>query len=120
MRLLALPQLHHKHGVRVVVVHSNLVSKAADLPERLATPSQITHQFVTLTWDCAKRSHIRKGHGPTLVGHSDTHTARKPVRFEESGQVCCLTTLTRYVEVRRRFLREHPGHALDGWPLPAD
>ena len=28
-------------------------------------------------------------------------------------------TPTRYVEVRRRFLREHPGHALDGWPLPA-
>ncbi|CAH0148936.1 hypothetical protein SRABI26_00660 [Arthrobacter sp. Bi26] len=27
---------------------------------------------------------------------------------------------TRYVEVWRRFLREHPGHALDGWPLPAD
>jgi len=29
-------------------------------------------------------------------------------------------TPTRYVEVRRRFLREHPGHAMDGWPLPAD
>lgn len=29
-------------------------------------------------------------------------------------------TPTRYVEVRRQFLREHPGHALDGWPLPAD
>ncbi|MEU8005426.1 helix-turn-helix domain-containing protein [Catellatospora sp. NPDC049111] len=29
-------------------------------------------------------------------------------------------TPTRYVEVRRRFLSEHPGHALDGWPLPAD
>jgi AraC-like DNA-binding protein len=29
-------------------------------------------------------------------------------------------TPTRYVEVRRRFLREHPGNALDGWPLPAD
>jgi hypothetical protein len=27
---------------------------------------------------------------------------------------------TRYVEIRRRFLREHPGHALDCWPLPAD
>jgi hypothetical protein len=26
----------------------------------------------------------------------------------------------RHVEVRRRFPREHPGHALDGWPLPAD
>jgi AraC-like DNA-binding protein len=29
-------------------------------------------------------------------------------------------TPTRYVEVRRRFLREHPGHTLAGWPLPAD
>ena len=29
-------------------------------------------------------------------------------------------TPTRYVEVRRRFLREHPGHPLGGWPLPAD
>jgi AraC-like DNA-binding protein len=29
-------------------------------------------------------------------------------------------TPSRYVEVRRRFLDEHPGHVLDGWPLPAD
>lgn len=29
-------------------------------------------------------------------------------------------TPTRYVEARRRFLRDHPGHALDGWSLPAD
>ncbi|WJK36062.1 helix-turn-helix domain-containing protein [Solwaraspora sp. WMMA2065] len=29
-------------------------------------------------------------------------------------------TPTRYVEVRRRFLREHPGHVLDRWPLAAD
>ncbi|MQA01222.1 MAG: helix-turn-helix domain-containing protein [Streptosporangiales bacterium] len=29
-------------------------------------------------------------------------------------------TPTRYVDVRRRFLREHPGHALDVGPLPAD
>ena len=29
-------------------------------------------------------------------------------------------TPTQYIEVRRRFLREHPGHTLDGWPLPAD
>ncbi|MEU8664814.1 helix-turn-helix domain-containing protein [Actinoplanes philippinensis] len=29
-------------------------------------------------------------------------------------------TPTRYTEVRRRFLRDHPGHVLDGWPLPAD
>lgn len=29
-------------------------------------------------------------------------------------------TPTRYAEVRRRFLREHPGNVLDSWPLPAD
>ena len=29
-------------------------------------------------------------------------------------------TPIRYVDVRRRFLREHPGHALDNWPRPAD
>ncbi|WP_436536129.1 helix-turn-helix domain-containing protein [Actinoplanes sp. HUAS TT8] len=29
-------------------------------------------------------------------------------------------TPTRYLEIRRRFLREHPGHVLDGWSLPAD
>jgi AraC-like DNA-binding protein len=29
-------------------------------------------------------------------------------------------TPTRYLEVRRRFLREHPGHVIEGWPLPAD
>ncbi|MFI5952443.1 helix-turn-helix domain-containing protein [Cryptosporangium sp. NPDC051539] len=29
-------------------------------------------------------------------------------------------TPTRYVEVRRRFLHEHPGHVMEGWPLPAD
>jgi AraC-like DNA-binding protein len=29
-------------------------------------------------------------------------------------------TPNRYLDVRRRFLREHPGHALDVGPLPAD
>ncbi|HEY1176024.1 MAG TPA: AraC family transcriptional regulator [Phytomonospora sp.] len=29
-------------------------------------------------------------------------------------------TPTRYMEIRRRFLREHPGHVLDGWSLPVD
>lgn len=29
-------------------------------------------------------------------------------------------TPTLYIEVRQRFLREHPDHALEGWPLPAD
>lgn len=29
-------------------------------------------------------------------------------------------TPTEYIELRRRFLREHPGNVLDSWPLPVD
>lgn len=29
-------------------------------------------------------------------------------------------TPTQYVDVRRRFMLEHPGHVLDSWPLPTD
>lgn len=29
-------------------------------------------------------------------------------------------TPTRYAEARRRFRRDHPGHVLEGWPVPAD
>jgi AraC-like DNA-binding protein len=29
-------------------------------------------------------------------------------------------TPTRYIEVRQQFLRDHPGHVFEGWPLPAD
>lgn len=79
MRLLALPHLNYKHGVRVVLIHSNLVSEAATLPEGLAAPGQMTDQLVALTRNCAKRSHIRKSHGPTVVGRCDIHHARKPV-----------------------------------------
>jgi len=75
MRLLVFPQLHDKHGVRVILVDSHLVGKAADLPKGLAAPRQMTHQFVALTRDCAKRSHIRKCHGPTVVGQCTIHGA---------------------------------------------
>ncbi|WP_328673231.1 hypothetical protein [Streptomyces sp. NBC_00328] len=41
-------------------------------------------------------------------------------RFGHEFRAFTGLTPARYVEVRRRFLREHPGHALDGRPLPAD
>ena len=36
-------------------------------------------------------------------------------RFGHELRGLTRVTPTRYVEVRRRFLREHPGHALDSW-----
>lgn len=49
-------------------------------------------------------------------------------REKQATRACQLASLepnsspskpTRYVEVRRRLLREHPG-TLDGWPPPAE
>jgi hypothetical protein len=61
---------------------------------------------------------------PMLAAFFDMLTNRDP----KTQRAYCSTvqdfiawlTPTRYVEVRRRFLREHPGHVLDGWPLPTD
>ena len=50
----------------------------------------------------------------------DVAIAAEPATFGHEFRAFTGLTPTRYVEVRRRFLREHPGHALDGWPLPAD
>ena len=35
-------------------------------------------------------------------------------------RACTGPTPTRCVDVRHRFLGEHPGHVLDSWPMPAD
>jgi AraC-like DNA-binding protein len=52
--------------------------------------------------------------GPNGAGYSDQ------AHFGHEFRAFTGLTPTRYVEVRRRFLQEHPGHVLDGWPLPAD
>ena len=54
--------------------------------------------------------------GPTGVADLPGHHAHFGHEFRAFAGV----TPTRFVEVRRRFLREHPGHAMDGRPLPAD
>jgi methylphosphotriester-DNA--protein-cysteine methyltransferase len=41
-------------------------------------------------------------------------------RFGHDFRTFTGLTPTRYLEVRRRFLREHPGHALNVGLLPAD
>src|SRR5919199_1701015 len=43
-----------------------------------------------------------------------------PAHFGHDFRTFTGLTPTRSLAVRRRFLREHPGHPLDAWPLPAD
>lgn len=80
MGVLALPQLHHEHRVRVVVVDSDLVGKAAHLPESVAALGQVAHQLIAPARESAERSHIRKGHPPTVVGQRAIHYDRKANR----------------------------------------
>jgi hypothetical protein len=67
--------------------------------------------------DCAP--HPRERGEPAAPG---SRTNRSGLCRADEHEFRAFTGLTptRYVEVRRRFLREHPGHTLEGWPLPAD
>ncbi|NYJ01727.1 AraC-like DNA-binding protein [Nocardioides thalensis] len=79
-------------------------------PKRLARSYRFT--LTTLAIDVA--APIDWGEVAADAGYFDqAHFARE---FREFSGL----TPTRYVEVRRRFLRDHPEHALEGWPLPAD
>ncbi|MGK5681415.1 helix-turn-helix domain-containing protein [Actinoplanes sp. URMC 104] len=79
-------------------------------PKRLARSYRFT--FTVLALDVA--APIDWGAVAAGAGYFDqAHFVRE---FREFTGL----TPTRYAEVRRRFLRDHPGHVLDGWPLPAD
>ncbi|SFS17910.1 AraC-type DNA-binding protein [Microbacterium sp. cf046] len=79
-------------------------------PKRLARSYRFT--FTVLALDVA--APIDWGDVAIRAGYFDqAHFVRE---FREYTGL----TPTRYVETRRRFLREHPDHALEGWPLPAD
>jgi hypothetical protein len=73
----------------------------AELRDRLATADG-PHEILTLLEEELLRR-LRETAGLGLVRRTSSVIAA-----------------TRYVEVRRQFLREHPGHVMDGWPLPAD
>ncbi|GAA2724625.1 helix-turn-helix domain-containing protein [Cellulomonas aerilata] len=79
-------------------------------PKRLAR----AHRFSTMVLSIDPAAPIDWAGLAARAGYFDqahfTHEFREFTGF----------TPTRYVEVRRRFLREHPGHVLEGWPLPAD
>jgi hypothetical protein len=66
----------------------------------------------------ARRSqHTRRRRKPVQPGEGPLD---HPPVFGHKFRAFTGLTPIRYVEVRRRFLREHPGHVLDSRPLPAD
>ncbi|MEE6260197.1 helix-turn-helix domain-containing protein [Plantactinospora sonchi] len=79
-------------------------------PKRLAR----THRFTATVFALNPAGPIDWGDLAYDAGYFDQ------AHFGHEFRAFTGLTPTRYVEVRRRFLREHPGHAMDGWPLPAD
>lgn len=79
-------------------------------PKRLAR----THRFVATVFSIDPAGPIDWAGLAVRAGYFDQ------AHFGHEFRAFTGLTPTRYVEVRRRFQREHPGHLLDGWPLPAD
>ncbi|MFD0889057.1 helix-turn-helix domain-containing protein, partial [Streptosporangium algeriense] len=79
-------------------------------PKRLAR----THRFAATVFAIDPAGPIDWGDLAGGAGYFDQ------AHFGHEFRAFTGLTPTRYVEIRRRFLREHPGHVLDGWPLPAD
>ncbi|MDR7275395.1 helix-turn-helix domain-containing protein [Catenuloplanes atrovinosus] len=79
-------------------------------PKRLAR----THRFTATVFAIDPAGPIDWGELAGGAGYFDQ------AHFGHEFRAFTGLTPTRYVEVRRRFLREHPGHTLDGWSLPAD
>ncbi|MET1073878.1 MAG: helix-turn-helix domain-containing protein [Umezawaea sp.] len=79
-------------------------------PKRLAR----TYRFTTAVFAIDPAGPVDWSGLATTAGYFDQ------AHFGHEFRAFTGLTPTRYVEVRRRFLREHPGHVMDGWPLPAD
>ncbi|WP_344169436.1 helix-turn-helix domain-containing protein [Kribbella lupini] len=79
-------------------------------PKRLAR----TYRFTTTVMAIDPAGPVDWGDVAARAGYFDQ------AHFGHEFRAFTGLTPTRYVEVRRRFLREHPGHTLEGWPLPAD
>lgn len=79
-------------------------------PKRLAR----THRFTAMVLAIDPAGPVDWGDLAGRAGYFDQ------AHFSHEFREFTGLTPTRYVEIRRRFLREHPGHVLDGWSLPAD
>ena len=79
-------------------------------PKRLAR----THRFAATVLAIDPAEPVNWGDVAGAAGYFDQ------AHFGHEFRAFTGLTPTRYIQARRRFLREHPGHTLDSWPLPAD
>ncbi|MFD5243888.1 helix-turn-helix domain-containing protein [Amycolatopsis sp. NPDC058340] len=79
-------------------------------PKRLAR----TYRFTATVFGIDPDAPIDWGEVASGAGYFDQ------AHFGHEFRAFTGLTPTRYLEVRRRFRNEHPGHVLDSWPLPAD
>ena len=94
-------------------------SATAELRDRLAEADGPHEMLALLEEELTRR--LRETAGPidwSGLAHDAGYFDQ--AHFGHEFRAFTGLTPTRYVEVRRRFLREHPGHAMDGWPLPTD
>ncbi|AXB41694.1 helix-turn-helix domain-containing protein [Amycolatopsis albispora] len=101
-------------GVAAGVSSTHLAQRFKQLigitPKRLAR----TYRFTTTVFAIDPTGPVDWGELASRAGYFDQ------AHFGHEFRAFTGLTPTRYLEVRRRFQREHPGHTLDGWPLPAD
>jgi AraC-like DNA-binding protein len=101
-------------SVAAGVSSTHLVQRFKELvgvtPKRLAR----THRFTATVFAIDPAGPIDWAELASGAGYFDQ------AHFGHEFRTFTGLTPTQYVEVRRRFLREHPGHVLDSWPLPAD
>lgn len=79
-------------------------------PKRLAR----THRFAATVLPINPAEPIEWGEFTYGAGYFDQ------AHFDHEFREFTGLSPTRYIEVRRRFLREHTVHVLNSWPLPAD
>ncbi|MEU8609082.1 helix-turn-helix domain-containing protein [Actinoplanes sp. NPDC048791] len=101
-------------GVEAGVSSTHLAQRFKELvgvtPKRLAR----SHRFAATVFSINPAGPVDWADLASSAGYFDQ------AHFGHEFRAFTGLTPTRYLEVRRRFMREHPGHVLDGWPLPAD
>jgi AraC-like DNA-binding protein len=106
----AIGELSAAAGVSSTLLARRFKELVGVTPKRLAR----THRFAATVFALDPAGPVDWGELAGGAGYFDQ------AHFGHEFRAFTGFTPTRYVEVRRRFLREHPGHVLDGWPLPAD